>query len=246
MTESEQRVALVTGGNTGIGAAIVRRFIKSGVSVAMGYFEDEVGAKALAQELSAGDGKCIAVHGDVCDPRSVSGMVHAARDSLGPVTILVNNAGVARHGPFLQISEDEWDWMFQTNVYGAFRCTREVVPDMVAARSGCVVFITSELALIGEPELAHYVAAKAALIGLTKSLARELGPAGIRVNAVAPGPTDTRILTDEERTPEFARRLPLGRLGRPDEVAATVAFLCSDEGSWYTGQVLSPNGGAVI
>jgi len=240
------QVALVTGGNTGIGAATCRRLAAEGVSVALGYFEDEPGAVRMAHELTRDGVRCAAVQGDVRDPRSVIEMVAKARSAVGPISILVNNAGVARHTPFIQIEEEEWDLIFQTDAYGAYRCTRAVLPDMLKAGGGSVIFISSELALVGEAELTHYVAAKASLIGLTKALARELGPKKIRVNAVAPGPTDTRILTDAERTSEYTSKLPLGRLGKPEEIAATIAFLCSVDGAWFTGQVISPNGGAVI
>jgi 3-oxoacyl-[acyl-carrier protein] reductase len=117
---------------------------------------------------------------------------------------------------------------------------------MLAANSGCIVNLSSELALVGEAEQVHYVATKCAIIGLTKALAREVAPHGVRINAVAPGPTDTRILADAERTPEYAVHIPLRRLGRPEDIAATIAFLCSSDAEWYTGQVVSPNGGTVI
>jgi NAD(P)-dependent dehydrogenase (short-subunit alcohol dehydrogenase family) len=242
----EHQVALVTGGNTGIGAATSRRLAAEGASVAIGCFEDADAAEELARELSESGPKCVVVQGDVRDASSVVEMAERARRALGGITILVNNAGVARHTPFVDISEEEFDWIFQTHVYGTFRCTKAVLPDMLAAGRGSIVNISSELALIGEPELVHYVAAKSAIIGFTKALAREVGPQGVRVNTVCPGPTDTRILTDAERTEEFARTMPLRRLGKPEEIAATIAFLCSTDGAWYTGQVLSPNGGAVI
>jgi NAD(P)-dependent dehydrogenase (short-subunit alcohol dehydrogenase family) len=242
----EGQVALVTGGNIGIGAATSRRLAAEGASVAVGFFEDQDAAEELAGELSKTGPRCCAIHGDVRSSSSVLEMVEGAQAALGNITVLVNNAGVARHTPFLEISEEEFDWIFQTNVNGTFRCTKAVLSNMLTAGHGSIVNISSELALIGEPELVHYVAAKSAIIGFTKALAREVGPRGVRVNTVCPGPTDTRILTDAERTEEYARTLPLRRLGTPDEIAATIAFLCSADGGWYTGQVLSPNGGAVI
>lgn len=238
--------ALVTGGNVGIGEAISRRLAAEGVSVAVNWFQDPERAEAIAEELTDGDVKCIAVHGDVRDGGSVRAMFERARERLAPITILVNNAGVARHTRFLDIEEEEWEWIFQTNVHGAYRCAREAIPPMIEAGGGSVVNLSSELALVGEPELVHYVASKAAIIGLTKALAREVAPDNVRVNAVAPGPTDTAMLADEERSDEFTSQLPLRRIGRPEDIAATVAFLCSSDAEWYTGQVLSPNGGAVI
>lgn len=240
------RTAFVTGGNTGIGAAIVRRLAREGASVGLAYFEDPGGAEATATEIRDAGGRCAAVFCDVRDRGSVAGAVVAVREALGPIDTLVNNAGVLRHTPFLEITPEEWRLIFATNVDGAFHCLQACLPDMLERGEGCVVNVASELALVGEPLLVHYSASKAAIVGLTKALAREVGPLGVRVNAVAPGPTDTRILTDEERSEAYAARLPLRRLGRPEEIAATVAFLCSEDASWYAGQVLSPNGGAVM
>jgi 3-oxoacyl-[acyl-carrier protein] reductase len=240
------RTAFVTGGNTGIGAAIVRRLAAEGASVGLAYFEDPPGAEALAAELGAAGGRCAAVPCDVRDRGSVRAAVAAVTETLGTVDVLVNNAGVLRHTPFLEISPEEWRLIFETNVDGAFHCIQACLPAMLERGEGCIVNVASELALVGEPLLVHYSASKAALVGLTKALAREVGPLGVRVNAVAPGPTDTRILTEEERSEAYAARLPLRRLGRPEEIAATVAFLCSEDASWYAGQVLSPNGGAVM
>jgi 3-oxoacyl-[acyl-carrier protein] reductase len=164
---------------------------------------------------------------------------------MGTVGILVNNAGVTRHTGFLDIDDAEWRWMVETHLYGTFYMTRAALPDMVAAGGGSIVNVASELALIGRARQAHYVAAKAGVVGLTKSLAREFGPNNVRVNAVAPGPTMTGMLTNHERLASEAD-LPLRRVGRPEEIAAAVAFLCSSDATWITGQVLSPNGGAVI
>jgi len=240
------KVALVTGGNIGIGAATSRRLAEEGAAVAIGYYEDPDGAARLARECSANGHPAVSVRGDVSDGASVSEMVASATAALGAIEILVNNAGVARHTAFVDIEEDEWDWIFRTNIYGAYRCTRAVLPAMLKAGAGSIVNLSSELALVGEAMQVHYVVTKCAIIGLTKALAREVAPRGVRVNAVAPGPTDTRILSDEERTPEYAASIPLRRLGRPEDIAATIAFLCSADAEWYTGQVISPNGGAVI
>lgn len=240
----EGRVAFVTGANTGIGSAVVRRLASEGAAVGVAYFEDAPGAEALARRLGAG--RALAVACDVREPASVDAAVSAVERELGPIDVLVNNAGVLRHTPFLEIREEEWRWVFRTNVDGAFHCIRACLPGMLERGRGCIVNVASELALVGEALLVHYTASKAAIVGLTKALAREVSHLGVRVNAVAPGPTDTRILTQEERSRAYAERLPMRRLGTPDEIAATVAFLCSDEASWYAGQVLSPNGGAVM
>lgn len=240
------RTAFVTGGNTGIGAAIVRRLAAEGAAVGLAYFEDEAEAEAMAGEIQAGGGRCVAAPCDVRDRGSVQVAVATVGEALGPIDVLVNNAGVLRHTPFLEIAPEEWRLVFETNVEGAFHCIQACLPAMLERGDGCIVNIASELALVGEPLLVHYSASKAALLGLTKALAREVGPRGVRVNAVAPGPTNTRILTDEERSEAYAVSLPLRRIGRPEEIAATVAFLCSEDASFYAGQVLSPNGGAVM
>lgn len=240
------RTAFVTGGNTGIGAAIVRRLAAEGAAVGLAYFEDEAEAEAMAAEIQAEGGRCVVAPCDVRYRGSVEAAVAAVGEALGPIDVLVNNAGVLRHTPFLEITPEEWRLIFETNVEGAFHCIQVCLPAMLERGDGCIVNIASELALVGEPLLVHYSASKAALLGLTKALAREVGPLGVRVNAVAPGPTDTRILTDEERSEAYAASLPLRRIGRPEEIAATVAFLCSEDASFYAGQVLSPNGGAVM
>lgn len=240
------RTAFVTGGSTGIGAAIVQRLVAEGAHVGFGHFEDPAGAEGMAAGLRSDGARAVAVPCDVRDRASVDAAVADVAAHLGPIDMLVNNAGVIRHTPFLEIDEEEWSLLFETNVAGAYRSLQACLPAMVERASGCVVNIASELAFVGEPLLAHYTATKAAIVGMTKALARELGPLGIRVNAVAPGPTNTRILTDEERSEAYAATLPLGRLGAPSEIAATVAFLCSDDAAWYAGQVLSPNGGAVM
>ena len=239
-------VAVVTGGGTGIGRAVAARLSADGFAVAVTFHDSQSGADTLMSEIAAAGRVGIAVRCDVRDPGSIRRFFTDVRSGLGPVSVLVNNAAVAIHRPFVEISEDEWDNVLGTNLGGAYRCTQHALPDMVAAGDGVIVNIVSELALVGEAGLASYVSSKAGLIGLTKSLAREFGPWGIRVNAVAPGPTDTRMLTDEERTPDYLRAIPLRRLGTPEEIAATVAFLASADARWYSGQVLSPNGGTVM
>lgn len=246
MGSLDGRTAFVTGGNTGIGSAVVRRLAAEGARVGLGYFENPQGAEALAADLRELGGDATAIACDVRDRASVDAAVGAVASALGPVDTLVNNAGVIRYTPFLRIDEEEWRWVFAVNVEGTYRCIQACLPGMLERGRGCVVNVASELAFVGEPELVHYSATKAAILGLTKALAREVGPLGVRVNAVAPGPTDTRMLTEEDRSESYLGRLPLRRLGRPEDIAATVAFLCSDDADWYAGQILSPNGGAVM
>jgi 3-oxoacyl-[acyl-carrier protein] reductase len=240
------RTAFVTGGNGGIGSAVVRRLAGEGARVGVAYFEDREAAEALAAELRELGADATAVACDVRDRASVGAAVGAVASALGPVNTLVNDAGVIRYTPFLRIDEEEWRWLFSVNVEGTYRCIQACLPAMLERGRGCIVNVASELAFVGAPELVHYSATKAAILGLTKALAREVGPLGVRVNAVAPGPTDTRMLTDEDRSEASIGRLPLRRLGRPEDIAATIAFLCSDDANWYAGQILSPNGGAVM
>jgi 3-oxoacyl-[acyl-carrier protein] reductase len=237
-------VAFVTGGNTGIGEAVSRRLAAEGARVAIGWFEDEEGAAALARRLSSEGRPCVALWCDVTDTGSVSEALDETERTLGALGALVNNAGVLRRTPFLAMREEEWDEVLQVSLYGSSRCCRQALPRMIGNGRGTIVNFASELAYIGNVDLAHYVAAKAGVIGLTRALAREFGPQGVRVNAVAPGPTETSMIAGI--TPEFVRGIPLGRLGTPDDIAAAVAFLCSEDAAWITGQVLGVNGGLVM
>jgi NAD(P)-dependent dehydrogenase (short-subunit alcohol dehydrogenase family) len=237
-------VALVTGGNTGIGAAVSRRLAFEGACVAVGWFEDEEGAVTLAERLSAEGPGCVAVWCDVTDRASVSRALDRIERELGAIGALVNNASVLSRIPFLEMEEEQWDRVVQVSLYGSSRCCRLALPRMIRHGRGAIVNVASELAYLGNVDLAHYISAKAGVIGLTRALAKEFGPQRIRVNAVAPGPTETRMIAGI--TPEFVRAIPLGRLGKPEDIAAAVAFLCSDDAAWITGQVLGVNGGLVM
>ncbi len=237
-------VALVTGGNTGIGEAVSSRLAGEGARVAVGWFEDEEGAIALAQRLSSEGSECIPVRCDVTDGESVSEALDQTERELGALGALVNNAGILSRVPFLEMQEEEWDRVVQVSLYGSSRCCRLALPRMIRSGRGAIVNFASELAYIGNADLAHYISAKAGVIGLTRALAKEFGPQRVRVNAVAPGPTQTRMIAGI--TPEFVRTIPLGRLGKPEDIAAAAAFLCSEDAAWITGQVLGVNGGLVM
>ena len=183
---------------------------------------------------------------DVADADAVAGLVARTEQELGPIDVLVNCAGHLTETPIADISDAEWRRMLRVHLGGTWHTCREVAPRMAARGRGAIVNTSSELALCGAELHAHYCAAKGAIVGLTKSLALELAGRGVRVNAVAPGATDTALLTDTWRTPEYLGSLPLRRLSTPAEIAATVAFLASDAASYVTGIVLSPNSGAVI
>lgn len=240
------RTALVTGGASGIGLAIAERLAASGVAVAVLDIDAE-GAARVADGIAGAGGRAAAVQADVSDGHEVARAVQAARRALGPLHILVNNAGVCTFAPFEALAEREWDHTMAVIVKGAFHCARATLPDMSEAGWGRIVNVSSLAGLKGSASLAHYCAAKAALLGFTKALATELGPRGITVNAIAPGLVDTPLLDKSglaaEARATIARALPIARIGRPEDVAAACEYLVSPDAGWTTGQVLSPNGG---
>jgi NAD(P)-dependent dehydrogenase (short-subunit alcohol dehydrogenase family) len=238
-------VALVTGGNTGIGAAISRRLADEGARVAIGFVEESEQARASAESITSGR-TGIAVRCDVTDASSIASALARIGDELGTVTALVNNAGILIRSPFLETDDDVFFRTMDVAVHGSARCARLVIPGMMRAGRGAIVNLASELVNLGGTDHAPYVAAKAGVVGLTRALAREFGSSGIRVNAVAPGPTETSMLADEVITPEYLATIPLGRIGRPEDVAGAVAFLLSEDAGWITGQVVGVNGGLVM
>ncbi len=243
------RVVLVTGSSRGIGAEVAIKAAAAGATVAVHYRESPDGAeRTLARVREAGgDGASFAA--DVADGRQAEGLVAAVIERFGRVDGLVNNAGRTQVGPFLEIEPDEWDAVIATDLSAAFHTSRAVLPSMVERGSGGIVNIASRLGQMGIAETAAYSAAKAGLIGLTRALAREFGPLGIRVNAVAPGMTVTEMTTELADSDEGRRRMrdmPLGRFGRADEVADAVIFLLSDASSLFLGQTLNPNAGGYM
>lgn len=235
---------IVTGAGSGIGRAIALRLAADGYTVTVNDFRPEA-AEAVAAEIGA---NARAIGGDVSAEGDVAAMVAAATAAFGPVTHLVNNAGHVHQARFVDLTPADFDRMIAVHLRGTFLCTHAVLKGMLARGAGVIVNIASQLGQIGGVELVHYSAAKAGIIGLTKALAREVSAQGVRVNAVAPGPINTplvRSLSDDWRRAKAAE-LPLGRFGEPEEVAATVAFLCSPEASLFVGQTLGPNSGDVM
>jgi 3-oxoacyl-[acyl-carrier protein] reductase len=243
------RVVLVTGSSRGIGAEVAAKAGAEGATVAVHYHESRAGAeRTLARVHEAGaNGECFAA--DIADGEAAERLVAQVIDRFGRIDGLVNNAGQTQVGPFLDISPAEWESVIRTDLTAAFHTSRAALPSMVEHGSGSIVNIASRLGQVGITETAAYSAAKAGLIGLTRSLAREFGPKGVRINAVAPGMTVTEMtadLLDSETGRARLRDMPLGRYGRADEVADTVIFLLSDAASLYIGQTLNPNAGGYM
>lgn len=253
MTENDcslaDNVILVTGAARGIGAAIAVEAARAGATVAVGYREQESAAQSVVERIRALGRTASAIAADVSDPSGARHLVEATEGLFGRIDGLVNNAGIMPISPALDVSDDEWGSVIATNLSGPFYCSRATLPGMIARGSGSIVMIASRLGQVGWPELPHYSASKAGLLGLTKSLAREFGPKGIRVNAVSPGFTLTDMTRDIVDTEDGRRRLaalPSPRFPEPEDVAASVVFLLSDASSAFYGQTLSPNGGGYM
>jgi len=243
------QVVLVTGGSRGIGAATARAAAKAGATIAIGYREDADAASSVVESIDETGMVARAFQADVSDPADARRMISAVEDSFGRIDGLVNNAGIMPSSPLIEMSDEEWDDVLRTDLFGPFYCSRAALPGMVQRGSGSIVMISSRLGQIGWPELAHYSAAKAGLLGLTKSMAREFGPQGIRVNAVAPGFTITDMTRDIVDTESGRRRLaelPSRRFPEPEDVAAAVVFLLTDAAALFHGQTLNPNGGGFM
>ena len=242
-----ERVVLVTGAGQGIGRAIAHRFAGEGAVVVVNDVSGSGRAEVVVQEIQDAGGSALAAEADVSDEGDVADLVTRIIADLGGIDVLVNNAGVTSHVPFVELSVEEWDRVMAINLRGVFLCCRAVAPPMLERDGGIIINMASDLGLTGAPLLAHYSASKGGVLALTKALAKELAPT-VRVNAVAPGPIETEMLTvyPDEFNETTLAQIPLGRWGQPEDAAASVTFLASSGGSYYTGWVLSPNGGAVI
>ncbi len=241
----ENRVAIVTGAGRGIGRAVAQTLAAEGAKVAVNYSRSAEAAEQVVAAIREAGGEALAVQADVADPDQVQALIDATRERFGRVDILVNNAGVTRDKLVLRMSVADWDAVLDTNLKGAFLCARAVAPLFVKQRSGVIVNVGSVIGRVGGAGQANYSASKAGMVGLTKALAKELGSRNIRVNAVAPGfiETDmTEALKPEQREATL-KQVPLGRFGRPEDVARVVAFLCTEDAAYIQGEVISIDGG---
>lgn len=243
------RLVLVTGASRGIGAAIALRAAQAGADVAVAYHVQRDGAETVAAEVQELGRRVGIFEADLVDPTEARAMVARVRDELGPVDGLVNNAGIMPENAFLEISDEEWSEVLSIDLTAAFACSQAVLPGMLERGSGAIVMMASRLGQIGFAGVAHYAVAKAGVIALAKSIAREFGPRGIRANAVAPGVVVTDMgaqVMDGEVGRRRLAELPLGRFGTPTEVADAVVFLLSDASSLFLGQTLNPNSGGYM
>jgi 3-oxoacyl-[acyl-carrier protein] reductase len=239
------RVAIVTGAGRGIGRAIALALAEEGAKVVVNYSRSAEAAEQVVAQIRAATGEAIAVQANVADAIQVEGLVRAAAERYGRVDILVNNAGIARDKLVVRMSEEDWDTVLDTNLKGAFLCCKAVARLMLKQQNGVIVNVGSVNGNVGAPGQANYSASKAGLIGLTKSLAKELGSRNVRVNAVAPGFIETEMT--EALKAEFRdaviKQIPLGRLGTAEDVARVVTFLCSGDAGYIQGEVISIDGG---
>lgn len=242
------KVALITGGSRGIGRAVAIKLAGAGAKVVINYAGNLAAAQEVEQTIKAAGGEAVIIQGDVADAGSVERMINQMIDTYGRIDILVNNAGITRDGLLIRMKEEDWDAVINTNLTGVFHCTKAVARLMTKQRSGKIINISSVVGVTGNIGQANYAAAKAGVIGFTKAMAKELASRGITVNAVAPGfiATDMTAVLPEQIKTELITRIPLGKLGSPEDISAAVLFLASEAANYITGQTLNVNGGMAM
>lgn len=242
------KVALVTGASRGIGKAIAEAFASSGYQVILHYHTNQEAASHATQSLCQQGFLATTVQADISERKQVENMVSAVLSQYGHIDVLVNNAGIAAQQLFSDITEEDWRHMMGVNLDGVFHCCQCVLPGMIHRKSGSIINISSVWGLVGASCEVHYSTAKAAVIGFTKALAKEVGPSQIRVNCIAPGVIDTDMNRhlDEDTIKALIEETPLCRIGQPQDIADMAVFLAGDHASFITGQVISPNGGFII
>lgn len=238
------KTVLITGGSRGIGRAMVYKFSKAGYNVLLNFNKSEDISNQIASELNN-----VKVYGaNVADRNKVINMVNYAIDNFGKIDVLINNAGIASSGLLQDLPYEEWHRIMDTNLHGVFNCTQAVLPGMIQRKSGKIINISSIWGMVGASNEVAYSTSKAAVIGMTKALAKEVGPSNIQVNSIAPGIIMTDMVSDYsiEEMNAITDQIPLGTVGSSDDVANLALFLASDEANYITGQIISPNGGWVI
>jgi len=241
----QKRVAIITGATRGIGLAIAARLARDGYDIVANYRGDDEVAEAARAELETSGRTIVLTRGDISKADDAGALIETALSELGQLDVLINNAGITRDTLMMRMSEDDWDAVLDTNLKGAFLTSKAAIRPMIRQRSGRIVNLTSVVGLVGNAGQANYASAKAGLVGLTKSMAKEVGSRGITVNAVAPGFVETRLtdVLNQELKDTLLQQIPAGRLGQPEDVAGAVVFLVSPDASYITGHVLTVDGG---
>ena len=244
------KIVLVTGAQQGIGRAMAIEFAAAGADIVVNWLDDQEAAEYVANRVRSCGRRAILVKADVAQIEQVRSMVSAAQDALGPIDVLVNNAGVFPRVPFLEMTESDWDYVLDVNLKGSYFFAQSVAKAMVSGgRSGVIINLTSGAAFRSSPRGVHYVASKGGVLSMTRAMALELAPYRIRVNAIAPGLTDTaqpRYGSSEAELADMARAIPLGRMAHPEDIARAAVFLASDNAGFVTGQTLHVNGGSYL